>query len=193
MIRQNQASCNTGNWPTGRGAAVLRMNRFVPPIRTGVCTAGEVVWLSAVNDFLRLTLANSGTHELQHPPSGNWIIWESTMSAGIDQQSPEITGLAAANNSLALVDAAFMPTARLRRPATLWFLAVVSLGAAAAAGVTVAGGLSTAGISEPSVSAGTSSAITVSSTADQVPPGMYSAVQTVILRGQPPTKAGRHL
>lgn len=60
------------------------------------------------------------------------------MSASVEKPSPEMSGLLAANSGFALVEAAFIPASRRIGPASLWFIAVISLGAlAGAAGITV--------------------------------------------------------
>ena len=65
------------------------------------------------------------------------------MAANVENHSPEISGLSAAKSGFALVEAAFGPVSLLIRPASLWFIAVISLGAlATAAGLMVAGDLS---------------------------------------------------
>src|SRR5256885_441060 len=69
---------------------------------------------------------------------------ESMMAVNVANHSPEISGLSAAKSGLALVEAAFGPVSLRIRPASLWFVAVISLGAlATAAGVMVAGDLPT--------------------------------------------------
>src|SRR5258708_12842611 len=65
---------------------------------------------------------------------------ESMMAANVENHSPEISGLLAANSGFALVEAAFVPVSLRIRPASLWFIAAISLGALAmVGGATVAG------------------------------------------------------
>src|SRR5437016_5942009 len=64
------------------------------------------------------------------------------MTASVEDHSPELSGLVAANSGFAVVEAAFVPASAPIRPASLWFVAVISLSAlATAAGAMVAGDL----------------------------------------------------
>jgi hypothetical protein len=119
------------------------------------------------------------------------------------QQSPEIMGLLAANSGFGLLEPAFLPVPRLIRSASLWFLAAFSLGAVSvASGITViddvspiagSNGVSPIAVGEPASSADALSLGAVSSTAEEIRPSLNLPVQTVVLRGQPPSKVGRHL
>lgn len=65
---------------------------------------------------------------------------ESMMSASIENHSPELSGLLAANSACALIEAAFIPVSRRLGPASVWFVAAICVGAlVAAAGVTLTG------------------------------------------------------
>src|SRR3989442_7886328 len=67
---------------------------------------------------------------------------ESMMTANVEDHSPEISGLLAAKSGFAVVEAAFVPASPPIRPASLWFIAVISLSALAmAASAMVAGDL----------------------------------------------------
>ena len=62
------------------------------------------------------------------------------MAAKVEKHSPEISGLLAANSGFALVEDAVIPVSLRIRPASLWFVAAISLG-----GLAVAGGATVAG------------------------------------------------
>src|SRR3954451_4331165 len=65
---------------------------------------------------------------------------ESMMAAKVENHSPEIFGLLAANSGFALVEAAVIPVSLRVRAASFWFVAAVSLGGLAlAGGATIAG------------------------------------------------------
>jgi hypothetical protein len=103
---------------------------------------------------------------------------ESMMASNVENHSPEISGLLAANSGFALVEAAFIPVSLLIRPASLWLIAVISLGAlATAAGVTMAGDL-------PAMTA-----------VGELPAATEAvknlSVQPVVLRGEPPSRVRR--
>jgi len=62
------------------------------------------------------------------------------MSASIDNRSPELSGLYAANSGFSIVEKAFAPASPRRGAASFWFTAAISLASlAAAAGITLAG------------------------------------------------------
>jgi hypothetical protein len=119
------------------------------------------------------------------------------------QQSPEIMGLLAANSGFGLLEPAFLPVPRLIRSASLWFLAAFSLGAVSvASGIPVidevspiagSNGVSPIPVGEPESSADALSFGVVSSTAEEIRPSLNLPVQTVVLRGQPLSRVGRHL
>ena len=126
------------------------------------------------------------------------------MSAGFQSQFPETAGLAAANSGFGLVEGAFFPVPRPMKPAAFWLLAVLSCGAVAvAAGITIGDDVSllplNSGVSPIAVGGPPTDAEAPSS----FPPGSSipvetstwtnSPLQTVVLRGQPPSKIGRHL
>ena len=127
------------------------------------------------------------------------------MSAGFESQSAETAGLAAAKSAFGLVEGAFLPTPRLiGGAASLWLFAVFSFGAVAvAAGITIGDDVSplplNSGVSPIAVGGPPTDAEAPSS----FPPGSSipvetstwtnSPLQTVVLRGQPPSKIGRHL
>jgi hypothetical protein len=108
------------------------------------------------------------------------------MSGCVENHPPEIAGLVAANNGFALVEAACTPAARLVRAASLWLVAVICL-TAAAAGITAAGGFSPSRIDDLTASAEPVFPV------EMCAPITTPIVQTVVLRGQPPSRVGRHL
>src|SRR5438105_1026883 len=65
---------------------------------------------------------------------------ESMMAAKVEQHSPEVSGLLAANSGFALVEDAVLPVSLRIRAASLWLVAAISLG-----GLAVAGGATIAG------------------------------------------------
>jgi hypothetical protein len=113
------------------------------------------------------------------------------MSVRLENHSPEIAGLVAANNGFALVEAACTPASRLIRAASLWLVAVICL-TAAAAGITAAGGFSPT-IDDLTASAEPVSPVPALSILERSAPTATPTVQTVVLRGQPPSRVGRHL
>ena len=114
------------------------------------------------------------------------------MAANSEKHSPEISGLLAANSGFAVVEAAFVPVSLRIRPATLWFVAVISLGAlATAAGVTVAGDSPAMGAVEAlSATAEAIPAAATQSTPKRTEAAKNSSVLPVVLRGQPPSIVG---
>jgi hypothetical protein len=118
---------------------------------------------------------------------------ESMMTVSVEKHSPEISGLLAANSGFALVEAAFIPVSLRIRPATLWFVAVISLGSlATAAGVTVAGDLpAMAAVGELPAATVAIPAAPASSTAERTASTKNPSVLPVVLRGQPPSGVGR--
>ena len=114
------------------------------------------------------------------------------MTANFEKHSPEVSGLLAANSGFALVEAAFIPVSLQIRPATLWFVAVISLGAlATAAGVTAAGDLPAMAAAEAlSATADAAPSATAQSTAARTASMKNPGVLPVVLRGQP-SGAGR--
>ena len=126
------------------------------------------------------------------------------MSAGFESQSAETAGLAAAKSAFGLVEGAFLPTPRLiGGAASLWLFAVFSFGAVAvAAGITIGddvsplplnSGVSPIAVGEPSIAAEAPPLVPASSITAEATAGANLPVQTVVLRGQPPSKIGRHL
>ena len=121
------------------------------------------------------------------------FLWRAVMSVCVESHPPEIAGRVAANNRFALVKAACTPASRLMRAAWLWLVAVICL-TAAAAGITAAEGFFPIGIEHLTASVESVSPV---SALFPVPKGSApittATVQTVVLRGQPPSRAGRHL
>ena len=109
------------------------------------------------------------------------------MAANVEKPSPEMSGLLAANSGFALVEAAFSPVSLLVKPAMLWFAAVISVSAlAAAAGVTIAGDLPLmAAVGEPPVAAETVSPVATPSIPEPTPSIKKTGALPVVLRGQP--------
>src|SRR5437764_1427880 len=114
------------------------------------------------------------------------------MSVCVENHPPEIAGLVAANNSFALVEAACTPASRLIRTVSDWLVAVICL-TAAAAGITAAGGFSPTGIEDLTVSAEPAPPVPPLSDLEGSAPTTTPTLQTVLLRGQPSSRAGRHL
>jgi hypothetical protein len=116
---------------------------------------------------------------------------ESMMAANIENHSPEISGLLAANSGFALVEAAVIPVSLRIRAASLWFVAAISLGGlAVAGGATVAGdGPAVATVAELPVAAEAvapaAAPAPAQSTAARTAPVKNPGVQPVVLRGQP--------
>ena len=126
------------------------------------------------------------------------------MSAGFQSRFPETAGLAAAKSGFGLVEGAFFPVPRPMKPAAFWLLAVLSCGAVAvAAGITIGddvsllplnGGVSPIAVGEPPTDAEAPSSFPPGSSIPvETSTGTNSPLQTVVLRGQPPSKIGRHL
>jgi len=109
------------------------------------------------------------------------------MAANFERHSPEISGLLVANSGFALVEAAFIPVSLRIRPAALWLIAVISLGAlATAAGVTAAGDSPAMGAVEAlSATAEAAPSAAAQSTAAPTTSMKNSSVLPVVLRGQP--------
>jgi hypothetical protein len=114
------------------------------------------------------------------------------MSVRLENQPPEIAGQVAADNGFALVAAACIPASRLIRTVSLWLVALICL-TAAAAGITAAGGFSPIGIEDLTASAEPVSPVPALSVPERSAPITTPIVQTVVLRGQPPSRVGRHL
>ena len=112
------------------------------------------------------------------------------MSVRLENHSPEMAGLVAANNGFALVEAACMPASRLISTASLWLVTVICL-TAAAAGITAAGGFSPTGIDDLTASVEPVPPVPALSILERSAP--TPTVQTVVLRGQPASRVGRHL
>ena len=113
------------------------------------------------------------------------------MTARVEKHSPEISGLVAASSSFALVEAAFIPVSLRLRPAALWFIAVISLGAlATTAGVMAAGDLPAMAVAELPATAEAMPAAPASSIAERPAPIKNLSVEPVVLRGHPPLRAG---
>jgi hypothetical protein len=117
---------------------------------------------------------------------------ESMMTANFEKHSPEVSGLLAANSGFAVVEAAFIPVSLRIRPATLWFVAVIFLGAlATAAGVTAAGDLpAMAAVESLSATAEAGPSAPAQSMAKQTEAVKNPSVLPVVLRGQPPSGVG---
>jgi len=111
------------------------------------------------------------------------------MAANFERHSPEISGLLVANSGFALVEAAFIPVSLRIRPAALWLIAVISLGALATAeGVTAAGDQSAiAAVAELPVAAAATPAAAAQLPAERTASMKNSNVLPVVLRGQPPS------
>ena len=117
------------------------------------------------------------------------------MAANIENHSPEISGLLAANSAFALVETEVIPVSLRIRAASLWFVAAISLGGLAiAGGATVAGDVpATAIVAElpaatEAVVAATApvpAAAPAQSSAARTAPAKNAVVQPVVLRGQP--------
>jgi hypothetical protein len=116
---------------------------------------------------------------------------ESMMAAKVEQHSPEVSGLLAANSGFALVEAAVIPVSLRVRAASLWFVAAISLGGLAVAGsATVAGDIAAlAAVAElPTAAEAIAPApapAPAQSTAARTAPIKNPSVQPVVLRGQP--------
>jgi hypothetical protein len=127
------------------------------------------------------------------------------MSVGFENDFPETVGLSAAQSGFGLIEAAFLPVPRLIGPASLWPVAVSFFGAVAvavAAGMTIGddvsplslnSGVSPIVVGGPPISAEAVSVVPAPRTGMEARTGTNSPVQTVVLRGQPPSKVSRHL
>jgi hypothetical protein len=125
------------------------------------------------------------------------------MSVGFENDFPETVGLSAAQSGFGLIEAAFLPVPRLIGPASLWPVAVSFFGAiAVAAGMTIGddvsplslnSGVSPIVVGGPPISAEAVSVVPAPRTEMEARTGTNSPVQTVVLRGQPPSKVSRHL
>src|SRR5438270_6840721 len=110
---------------------------------------------------------------------------ESMMTASVEDHSPELSGLVAANSGFAVVEAAFVPVSPPIRPASLWFVAVISLSAlATAAGAMVAGDLPVIAAAEmlPAAAAVTFP-VPTRRTAEPTASAQELSAQPVVLRG----------
>jgi hypothetical protein len=114
------------------------------------------------------------------------------MSVRLENHSPEIASLVAANSGCALVEAACIPASGLIRTASLWLVVVICL-TVAAAGITAAGGFSPTGIDDLTASAEPVSPVPALSILERSAPITSPTVQTIVLRGQPASRVGRHL
>ena len=102
------------------------------------------------------------------------------MAAPVENHSPEISGLAAATSGFALIEATFI------RRAALWFVAVISLGALAMAGVTAAGDAPImAAAGELPVAAEAMPPVPAQPAAERTASEKKPSVLPVVLRGQP--------
>jgi hypothetical protein len=105
---------------------------------------------------------------------------ESMMTASVEDHSPELSGLLAAKSGFAVVEAAFVP-------ASLWFIAVISLSALAiAASAMVAGDSPVMATEEvPPAVAAMTSPVPTRPTAEPTASPKDLSVRPVVLRGQP--------
>ena len=115
---------------------------------------------------------------------------ESMMSASIENQSPELSGLLAANSACALIEAAFIPVSRRLGPASVWFVAAICVGAlVAAAGVTLTGDPpAIAAVDElpgPPEASAPAAAPAAPAAAERTVPTGNPRVLPLVLRGQP--------
>ena len=150
--------------------------------------------------------ARNSTHPIRTaaPPTGQLHCRGArSCQRAFESQSPETAGLAAAKSGFGLVEGAFLPAPRLVGAASLWLLAVLSFGAVAvAAGITIGDDVSpleldsrvsAIAVGGPPIAAEAPSLNPASSIAVEASTGTNLPVQTVVLRGQPPSKIGRHL
>lgn len=120
------------------------------------------------------------------------------MAAKVENPSPELSGLLAANNGFALVEAAVIPVSLRIRAASFWFVAAISLGGLAiAGGATVAGDVpAIASVTELPAAAETAAPAIAApapvptpaptqSAATRTAPMKNPSAQPVVLRGQP--------
>src|SRR6266481_3778116 len=112
---------------------------------------------------------------------------ESMMTASVENHAPELSGLLAAKSGFAVVEAAFVPASLPIRPASLWFIAVISLSALAiAASAMVAGDLPVMAAVEVPPAAGTmTSPVPARPTAEPTASPKDLGARPVVLRGQP--------
>ena len=125
------------------------------------------------------------------------------MSVGFDNQLSDTVGLTVAKSGFGLIEAGFLPVPRLIGPASLWPVAISLFGVVAiAAGITIGdevsplplnSGVSPIVVGEPPITAEAPSVVPAPSTGVEAWTGTKSPVQTVVLRGQPPSKVSRHL
>src|SRR5260370_41280224 len=103
------------------------------------------------------------------------------MTASVEDHSPELSGLLAAKSGFAVVEAAFVP-------ASLWFIAVISLSALAiAASAMVAGDLPVmAAVEALPAAAAVTSPVPTQPAAEPIAPTKGLSAQPGVLRGQPP-------
>jgi hypothetical protein len=112
---------------------------------------------------------------------------ESMMTARVEDHSPELSGLLAVKSGFAVVEAALVPASLPIRPASLWFIAVISLSALAiAASAMVAGDLPVmAAVEVPPAVAAMTSPVPTRPTAAPTASSKDLSAQPVVLRGQP--------
>jgi hypothetical protein len=105
---------------------------------------------------------------------------ESIMAAQVENHSPEVSGLVAANSGFALIEATFITRA------ALWFIALVSLGALAIAGVTAAGDAPMlAAVGELPAAAEAMPSVPAQPAAERTGSEKKPSLLPVVLRGQP--------
>jgi hypothetical protein len=112
---------------------------------------------------------------------------ESMMTARVEDHSPEVSGLLAAKSGFAVVEAALVPASLPIRPASLWFIAVISLSALAiAASAMVAGDLPVmAAVEVPPAAAAVTVPVPTRPTAEPTAAPKDLSAWPVVLRGQP--------
>ena len=112
---------------------------------------------------------------------------KSMMTANVEDHSPELSGLWAAKSGFAVVEAAFVPTSPPIRPASLWFIAVISLSALAiTASAMVAGDLPVmAAVEVLPAAAAVTPPVPIRPTAEPTASTKDLSAQPVVLRGQP--------
>jgi hypothetical protein len=146
-----------------------------------------------IGSVVRKSGPGSTSQQQLASPSGTALM-ESMMSASIENHSPELTGLLAANSACALVEAAFIPVSRRIGPASLWFIAAICMGTlVAAAGVTMTGDAPLmAALDElpgaPEVSA-PAAPVARPLLEERIVPTKNPRVLPIVLRGQP-SRAG---
>jgi hypothetical protein len=111
---------------------------------------------------------------------------ESMMTASVEDHSPELSGLLAAKSGFAVVEAAFVPPSLPIRPASLWFIAVISLSALAIAASAMVTGDSPvmAAVEMLPAAAAVTSPVPTRPTAEPTAPPKDMSAQPVVLRGQ---------